>query len=160
MEHLLQLFKGELFAGSPFVDLDVFAERATELYESDGARDEHGILLSTSRSWLVVFFATLALTALCVQDEVIMHNQTDATVPVGWDLAEAATFYFGPLTKRNTVDDVRGALLLAVYYKQLNELGAANVWLGLCCKIAQYLGSKPVLRNFLTSRLPSLLSWT
>jgi len=143
MEHLLQLFKAEVFAVSPYVDLDLFTERATELYESNAEKDEHGILLHASRSWLVVFFATLALTAHTVQDEVIMRSYTEPSVPIGWDLVDAAAFYFGPVTKRNTVDDVRGALILAVYYRQLNELGAANIWLGLSCKVAQYLGSKP-----------------
>jgi len=148
MEHLLRLFKAEVFAVSPFVDLDLFAERATELYESKAEKDEHGILLHASRSWLVVFFATLALTAHTVQDEVIIQSHPEPSVPIGWDLVDAATFYFGPLTKRNTVDDVRGSLILAVYYKQLNELGAANIWLGLSCKIAQYLGTKPTITMF------------
>ena len=148
MEHLLRLFKAEVFPVSPFVDLDLLTERATELYESKAERDEHGILLHASRSWLVVFFATLALTAHTVRDEVIMQFYPELSVPIGRDLVDAATFYFGPVTKRNTVDDVRGSLLLAVYYRQLNELGAANIWLGLSCKIAQYLGRNPKITTF------------
>jgi hypothetical protein len=157
-EHLLQLFKTEVFAISPFVELDIFTERVTELYESTAEKDEHGIILHASRSWLVVFFATLALTAYCIQDEIILRYRSNEDVPVGWDLVDAATFYFGPVTKRNTVDDVRGALTLAVYYKQLNEIGAANVWLGLSCKIAQYLG-KPPSTHILISRISSLFAW-
>ena len=44
------------------------------------------------------------------------------------------------MTKQSTLDDIRGALTLALYYKQVNEIGAASIWLGLSCKIAQYLG--------------------
>jgi hypothetical protein len=102
------------------------------LYDTEEERNEHGIPMSASRGWLVLFFATLALTANLIQDEIILqhYSQQDASILIGWDLADSAAFLFGPVTKKNTLDDVRGALTLAVYFKQLNELGAANSWLG------------------------------
>lgn len=142
VHHLLQLFKSEVFALSPSIDVDVFLERAEEMYTSTYPKDDGGIPLNTSRSWLVMFYATLANTAQLIQDDVILqyYTQKEYSGPIGGDFAESAAFFFGPVTKKNTLDDVRGALTLAVYYKQLNELGAANIWLGLAYKIAQYLG--------------------
>lgn len=143
VDHLLQLYKTEVFTISPYVDFRSFVERTNNVYDTEEERDRNGIPLHASRSWLVVFFATLALTAQCIQDDTILQHYSkegEQTIPIGWDFAEAAALFFGPVTKRNTLDDVRGALTLAIYFKQLNELGAANIWLGLSCKIAQYLG--------------------
>lgn len=150
VEHLLQLFQTEVSTISPYVDFQTLFERANEMYESENERDENGILLHASRSWLVVFFATLALTAQYIQDDTILQHYSDesrSATPIGWDLADSAAFFFGPVTKRNTLDDIRGALTLAVYFKQINELGAANIWLGLACKIAQYLGITSYMRH-------------
>ena len=119
-------------------------ERVNDLYDTKDERNNHGIPINASRGWLVLFFATLALTAHLIQDDIILEHysaQQDSSIPIGWDLADSAAFLFGPVTKKNNLDDVRGALTLAVYFKQLNELGAANIWLGLACKIAQHLGT-------------------
>ena len=139
--HVLHLFETEVFAVSPYVELHVFLSRTKETYDSAGDGGE--IASGTSRSWLVVLFATLALTCQCIQDEIILQHYATgekSAIPIGRDLADSAAFFFGPVTKTNTLDDIRGALTLAVYFKQMNELGAANIWLGLSCKIAQYLG--------------------
>ena len=144
VKHLVELFKTEVFSISPYVDLQVFVDRTNELYDPENERDKNGIPLHASRSWLVVFYATLAFTAQCIQDDVILQHysaKSEPPIPIGWDLADAAALFFGPVTKKNTLDDIRGALTLAVYYKQLNELSAANIWLGVACKIAQYLGT-------------------
>jgi hypothetical protein len=150
--HLLQLYKTEVFTISPYVEFQSFIERANDMYDTEEERDENRIPLHASRSWLVVFFATLALTAQCIQDDIILQYYSggeERTTPIGWDFAETAALFFGPVTKKNTLDDIRGALTLAIYYKQLNELGAANIWLGLACKIAQYLGIiAPTSSNF------------
>lgn len=157
--HLLQLFKFEVFAFSPSIDVDVFVERAEEMYTSTYPKDDGGIPLNTSRSWLVVFFATLANTAQLIQDEVILqyYSEKEYSGPIGGDLADSAVFFMGPVTKKNTLDDIRGSLTLAVYYKQLNELGAANIWLGLAYKMAQYLGSHS--SNSSDNRLSSVFTW-
>ena len=142
-EHLLQLFQTEVFAISPYVDLQSFVERANEMYDMESEGNKNEIPLHASNSWLVLFFATLALTAQCIQDDIILEHYKEhsaLSIPIGWDLADAATLFFGPATQKKTLDDIRGALMLAVYFKQLNELGAANIWLGLAYKIAQYLG--------------------
>jgi hypothetical protein len=158
-EHLIHLFQTEVFAISPYIALQMFVERANEMYDSVNERDSSGIPVDTSRSWLVLFFATLALTAHYIQDEIILQHsaaQTDPTVPIGSDLAEAAAFFFGPIAKKNTLDDIRGALMLAVYFKERNELETANMWLGLSCKIAQHLGN--IRFTILIRRMPSLFS--
>ena len=157
--HLVHLFRTEVFAWSPFVDVDVFMERAEEMYDSEYPKDDGGIPLNTSRSWLVVFYATLAYTAQLIQDDVIMQYYADKEYsgPIGGDLADCAVFFFGPVTKKNNLDDIRGALTLAVYYKQLNELGAANIWLGLAYKIAQYLGISSF--NPFNCRMSSIFTW-
>ena len=132
------------------------------MYDSETERDKNGIPFYASRSWLVMFFATLALTVQYIQDDVILQHysaQGEPAIPIGWDLADSAAFFFGPVTKKNTLDDVRGALMLATYYKQLNELGAANIWLGLACKIAQYLGTT-FSSNANKRRVPSFLART
>lgn len=141
-EHLLDLFKNEVYAICPFVDLELFMERATVLYDSIGPRDSTGIPVDTSRSFLSLFFSFLALTATCIQDDVILqyYANMESNMPIGRDLADAATAYFGPVTKKPTLDDVRGALTLVLYYRQINELGAANLWLSASVKMAQYLG--------------------
>lgn len=144
VQHLLHLFQTEVFVISPYIDCQTFVERTNEIYESEGERDENGIPLHASRSWLVVFFATLALTAQCIQDETILQHyldQSDSTLAIGWNLAHTAAFFFGPVTKKHTLDDIRGALTLGIFFKQINELGAANIWLGLALKIALHLGT-------------------
>ena len=157
-EHLLELYKTETFAICPFLEFQTFVERVNQLYDTEEERNEDGIPLNTSRGWLVLFFATLALTAHLIQDQVILQHYQDDSIPIGWDLADSAAFIFGPVTKKNTLDDVRGALTLAVYFKQLNELGAANIWLGMACKIAQYLGIYNIFIS--NARFPSLLART
>ena len=161
-EHLFELYKTEAFAICPFVEFQTFVERVNQLYDTEEERNEHGIPMSASRGWLVLFFATLALTAHLIQDEVILqhYSQLDASIPIGLDFADSAASFFGPVTKKHTLDDVRGVLTLAVYFKQLNELSAANSWIGLACKIAQCLGIYNF--NFVNSnsRLPSLFART
>jgi hypothetical protein len=145
-QHVLQLFENEVSAVSPYVELQPFLNRAKDMYEKVG--DNNEIPTDTSRSWLVLLFATMALTCLCIQDETILQyyaTEEKSTIGIGRDLADAAAFFFWPVTKTNTLDDVRGALTLSVYFKQMNELGAANIWLGLSFKIAQYLGNSPLL---------------
>jgi hypothetical protein len=152
-EHLRQLFQSEVFAISPYVDLQSFVERAKEMYDTESESNKKEISLNASNSWLVLFFAILALTAQCIQDDIILKHYKEHSalnIPIGRDLADAAAFFFGPATQKKTLDDIRGALVLVVYFKQLNELGAANIWLGLAYKIAQYLGK--CLLN-LTNRL-------
>lgn len=146
VQHLLHLFTTEVFAISPTVDLEEFSEQVRQLYEADQIRDEGGIPLNTSRSWLVFFFAILALTAQYIQDDTILqHYSTEEgpTLPIARDLAESALYFIGPATKKNTLDDVRGSMALSLYYNQLNEVSAACIWLGLSCKIAQNLGIFP-----------------
>lgn len=147
--HLIHLFMTEVSAISPSMDLQTFGDKVNELYESETERDAAAIPLNISRSWLVVFFAILALTAHCIQDDIIMHDDEahDGRSPVGWDLAQSAMSFFGPVTKKTTLDDVRGALTLAMYFRLLNELGATNIWFGIGCKIAQYLGTS-IPRSF------------
>jgi hypothetical protein len=145
-QHVVHLFETEVFAVSPYVDLQLLQNRTREMY--DHAGDHLDIPSGTSRSWLVVLFATLALTCQCIQDDTILRyysTEEKAASAIGRDLADSAAFFFGPLAKTNTLDDIRGALTLAVYFKQLNELGAANIWLGISCKIAQFLGTSPFL---------------
>jgi len=142
--HLLDLFTKEVFAICPYVDPNLFTERATAIYDSTGPRDENGIPLDTSRSFLTLFFASLAHTAQCIQDDVILQHYASMENPeitIGRDLADSAVAYFGPMTKKATLDDIRGALTLALYYKQVNELTAANLWLGSAVKMAQSLGN-------------------
>lgn len=142
-EHLLQLFRNEVFAISPSVELDVFMERAIAMYDYEGPKDDTGIPMDASRSWLTLFFAALALTAQCIQDDIILQHYAtsdEPDAPIGLDLADAAATFFGPITKKQTLDDIRGALLLGTYYKHINELGAANLWLGASVKMAQYMG--------------------
>jgi hypothetical protein len=144
VKHLIELFRTEVLTISPYVEFQPFVDKINELYVSEDERDENGIPLHASRSWLVVFYATLAFTAQCIQDDVIFQHYSAKslpTVPIGWDLANAAIFFFGSVTKKNTLADIRGALTLAVYYKQVNEFGSASIWLGLACKIAQCLGN-------------------
>ena len=114
------------------------------MYNSEHPRDEGGIPLNTSRSWLVFFFAVLAFTAQSIQDDIILHHystEQDPTLPIARDLAESAVYFLGPITKKNKLDDVRGSLALSLYYNQLNEISAANIWLGFACKVAQNLGN-------------------
>jgi hypothetical protein len=144
VNHLLELFRTEVFTISPYLDFQAFVDRVNELYGSENEPENSRIPSYASRSWLVVFYATLALTAQYIQDDLILQHysaQSESEIRIGWDLADTAVFFFGPATKKTTLDDIRGALMLAVYYKQLNELGAANVWLGVACKNAQYLGT-------------------
>lgn len=141
-QHLLHLFETEIFAICPYHDLPTFVNQTKELYNNIGGGAD--IPPNTSRSWLVLFFATLALTCHCIQDETIaQHYATEgkSATPIGRDLADSAAYFFGPITKINTLDDVRGALTLSIYFKQMNELSASNIWLGLSCKIAQFLGT-------------------
>jgi hypothetical protein len=143
VEHLLNLFRNEVFFISPSMDPDLFLERSAALYSSSEPRDENGVPVGTSRSWLMVFFAVLAFTSYCIQDEVILQHYAtveERLLHIGEDLAECAMCFFGPITKRSTLDDIRGALLLAEYYKTCNEMGAANLWLGASVKMAQLLG--------------------
>ena len=159
-EHLLGLYKTEAFAICPYIEFQTFLERVNGLYDTEEERNENGIPRSTSKGWLMLFFATLALTALAIQDEVILQHysgQEDPSMPIGWDLANSATSLFGPVTKKNSLEDVRGALTLAVYFKQLNELGTANIWLGLACKIGQFLGMS--IASHFNHRTPPLLAW-
>ena len=156
-EHLLELYKTEAFAICPYVEFQTFVQRFNDLYDTEEERNEHGIPMNASRGWLVLFFATLALTSTLIQDDVILEHYSTQQDPIGWDLADSAAFLFGPVTKKNNLDDVRGALTLAVYFKQLNELGAANIWLGLACKIAQHLGMYDF--NVFNDRIPSVLAW-
>lgn len=144
VNHLLLLFKAELFIVSPYIDFQHFLKQTNEMYDAVNDNDVNNIPLHTSRSFLVVFFATLALTAQFIQDEIILHHyseQIEQSIPVGCDMADFAVLFFGPFTKKFTIDDIAGTLMLALYYKQLNELGAANIWLGISCKIAQNLGN-------------------
>ena len=157
VEHLLRLFRTEVFVIGPWVELQKFMELASALYGSD--RNENGVPVNTPRSWLVVFFAILALTAICIQDEVILRHASELkypSIPVGWELAEAAIFFFGPVTKRNTLDNARGALALAMYFKQLNELEPANLWIGIATKIAQHLGKPFIPLSSNGRRMPSI----
>jgi hypothetical protein len=142
------------------VSLEEFSEQVRQLYDSDHIRDEGGIPLNISRSWLVFFFATLALTAQYIQDDTILeHYSTEEgpTLPIARDLAESAAYFLGPVTKKNNLDDVRGSLALSLYYNQLNEVSAANIWLGLACKIAQNLGICPNSNS--NSRMSPLFPW-
>ena len=143
VQHLLHLFTTEVFAIGPTVDTEEFDEQVRHIYEADQVRDEGGIPLNASRSWLVSFFAFLALTAQCIQDDVILQYYTaddGPVLPIAQDLAESAAYFLGPVTKINTLDDVRGSMALSLYYNQLNEVSAASIWLGMACKIAQNLG--------------------
>jgi hypothetical protein len=144
-EHLLELLRNEVFAICPYVDLDIFIERALAIYDSTEPRDEMGIPLDTSRSFLTMFFGYLAYTAQCIQDDIILehYSSTDPKMIIGHDLADAAVAYFGPVTKKPTIDDVRGALMLALYFRQINEVGGANLWLCVSIKMAQYLCALP-----------------
>ena len=161
VDHLLHLFKEEVYVISPYIDFQLFLMRTNEMYDAVGDQDINGIPPHTSPSWLVVFFATLALTAQCIQDEIILQHyseQIEQTIPIGWDLVDAATLFFRPFTERITMDDISGTLMLALFYKQLNELGAANIWLGVSCKIAQYLGEHLLILRILIGRVPSVFA--
>jgi hypothetical protein len=149
VEYLLHLFTTEVFAISPTVSLEEFSQEVRQMYDSEHLRDESGIPLNTSRSWLAFFFAVLAFTAQLIQDNVILQHysaEEDPLLPIARDLAESAAYFLGPIGKQNTLDDVRGSLALSLYYNQLNEISAANIWLGLACKIAQNLGILHVWR--------------
>ena len=142
VQHLLDLFTTEVFVISPTVSVEEFSEQVQQLYDPDQILDEGGIPLNISRSWLVFFFAILAFTAQCIQDDTILQHysmEAGPALPIARDLADSASHFLGPITKKNTLDDVRGALALSMYYNQLNEVSAANIWLGLACKIAQNL---------------------
>lgn len=142
-EYLLHLFTTEVFAVTPTVSPEEFGEQVRLIYDSEHLRDEGGIPLNASRSWLVFFFAVLAFTAQSIQDDIILqHYSTEEgpILPIARDLAESAAYFLGPVTKKHTLDDVRGSLALSLYYNQLNEISAANIWLGLACKVAQNLG--------------------
>lgn len=143
VDYLLHLFTTEVFAISPTVPLEEFSQEVRQMYDSEHLRDDNGIPLNASRSWLAFFFAVLAFTAQCIQDDIIFqHYSTEEGLmpPNARDLAESAAYFLGPITKKNTLDDVRGSLALSLYYNQLNEISAAHIWLGLACKIAQNLG--------------------
>ncbi len=89
------------------------------------------------------FFAVLALTAQFIQDDIILQyysTEEAPTSPIAQDLAESAVYFLGPGTNKKKLDDVRGSLVLSLYYNQLNEINRANIWLGLACKVAQNLG--------------------
>src|SRR5436190_17875303 len=58
--HLIELFTGEVSLISPYVDLHTLVDRTNEIYDPETERDQDGIPLHASRSWLVVFFAILA----------------------------------------------------------------------------------------------------
>jgi len=144
VQHLVRLYIKHVSNVAPYMDLTDFTNRARQLYDINGEEGDNGIPLQTSRSWMFMFFATLALTAYYIQDSTILEHyqkQEDRALPVGWDLACAAAHFSGPFTKRTSLNDVRGALTLGNYFRQLNELGAASVWLGVACKIGQNIGN-------------------
>ena len=135
-DHLLHLFSTETFCFCPTVDVDDFVGQVQAMYITDQDRDESGIPRNTSRSWFCMVLAYFALTAQLIQDDVILEH-SNRVVRIGQDFADSASACLGPAWRKNTLDDVRGALALSLYYKMVNEMGAANVWLAVATRIAQ-----------------------
>ena len=144
VQYLVELYISDVSNVAPYMDLNDFTNRANQLYDINEENGDNRIPLQTSRSWLSVFFATLALTAYSIQDQAILEyyeKQKDRSFPVGWDFARAAIHFSGPFMRRSSINDVRAALTLGIYFRQLNELGGASIWLGVACRIGQNIGN-------------------
>jgi hypothetical protein len=144
VSRLIHGFQMGAFRISPYHEVDEFVELSNRIYAS-ATRGNEGPEISPAhpKSWLVGFFASLALTAHCMSDdkEVAAHYHDRPQTAVGWDLAYSAQWFFTPMSRKRTVDDVRGSLALSIYYRRLNHMDSARIWLSVSREIALQLGT-------------------